>query len=62
MSVSNPLARILKTNRLISTNYKDWLKNLRIVLTSKNIEYVLNQDAPALPAHPTTEQRTALDK
>ena len=62
MSVSNPLARIIETNRLIDINYKDWLKNLRIVLISEKIGYVFDQDAPVLPAHPTAEQRAALDK
>ena len=62
MSASNPLAYILEINRLTDTNYKDWLKNLKIVLTSKKIGYVLDQDVPTLPARPTVEQRAALDK
>ena len=62
MSASNLLVRILETNRLIGINYKDWLKNLEIVLTSKKIGYVLDQDAPALLVCPMTEQRVALDK
>ena len=38
MSTSNPLALILETNHLTGTNFKDWLKNLKIVLTSEKIE------------------------
>ena len=62
MSISNLLARILETNRLISTNYKDWLKNLKIILTSKKLDHVLDQKSIVLPNHPTTEQRVAFEK
>ena len=62
MSTSNLLTHIFETNQLIGSNYKDWLKNLRIILTSEKIGYVLDQDAPTLPACPTVEQRAALDK
>ena len=62
MSASNPLAYILEINRLTGINFKDWLKNLRIVLISKKIRYILDQHTPALPAHPTADQRAALDK
>ena len=55
MSASNPLVRIFETNRLTDTNYKDWLKNLKIVLTFEKIGYVLNQDTPALPTHSIVE-------
>ena len=56
MSASNPLTCILETNRLIGINYKDWLRNLKIVLTSEKIGYVFDQDIPVLPAHPTTNK------
>ena len=62
MSASNPLARILKINHLTSTNYKDWLRNLKIILTSKKLSHVLDQDPVVLPNHPTTEQRAAFEK
>ena len=62
MLSSNPLARILDTNRLTGTNYKDWLQNLRIVLSFEKLNHVLNQDAPVLPAHPSPDQRAALEK
>ena len=62
MSISNPLARILKINHLTNTNYKDWLKNLRLVLTSKKLGHVLDQKPIVLPKHPTAEQRIAFEK
>ena len=43
MSSSNPLAHILETNKLTEINYKDWLRNFRIVLSSEKLTYVLNQ-------------------
>ena len=62
MSASNPLARILETNCLTGTNYKDWLRNLKIVLASKKLGDVLDQEPLLLPSHPTTEQRIAYEK
>ena len=55
MSVSNPLARILETNHLIGNNYKDWLRNFRIVLTLEKLSHILDQDPVMLPNHPTTK-------
>ena len=62
MSVSNPLARILETNHLIGTNYKNGLKNLRIILTSEKLSHILDQDPVVLSNHPTAEQRAAFEK
>ena len=62
MSASNPLARILETNRLIGIKYKDWLKNLKIILTSKKLGHILNQEPIVLPNHLTTKQRVAFEK
>ena len=62
MSASNPLAHILETNRLIGTNYKDWLINLRIILISKKLGYVLDQESIVLPNHPIAEKRIAFEK
>ena len=62
MSTSNSLAHIFKTNRLTGINFKDWLKNLRIVLISEKIGYVLDQNTSALPVRPTAEQRATLNK
>ena len=62
MSASNPLVRIFETNRLTSINYKDWLKNLRIILTFKRLGHVLDQKPIVLPNRPTTEQRDTFEK
>ncbi|XP_073104801.1 uncharacterized protein [Elaeis guineensis] len=62
MSSSNPLARILDTNRLTGTNYKNWLQNLRIVLNSEKLTHVLDQEAPELPARLSADQRATLEK
>ena len=62
MSASNPLACIFEINHLIGTNYKDWLKNLRIVQITKKLGHVLDQESIVLPNHPTAEQRTAFEK
>ena len=62
MSTFNPLARILDTHRLIESNYKDWLQNFKIILDSKKLTRVLDQDPPTLLARLSTEQRASLDK
>ena len=62
MSASNPPAHIFETNHLIDTNCKDWLRNLRIILTSKKLSHVLDQNSVVLPSHPTTKQRATFEK
>ena len=62
MSTSNPLVCILESNRLIKINFKDWFKNLKIILIFKKIEYILDQDPLALPSHPSADQKAAQDK
>ena len=62
MSASNPLAHIFETNHLIGTNYKDWLRNLRIILTSEKLSHILDQDLVVLPNHPTIEQKATFEK
>lgn len=62
MSASNPLTKILDTHRLTGPNFKDWLRNYRIVLGSEKLTHVLDQDPPTIPARPTAEQRAALEK
>ena len=62
MSASNPLAHIFETNHLIGTNYKDWLRNLRIILISEKLDHVLDQEPIVLSNHPTAEQRVAFEK
>ena len=46
MSTIMNLQSILDANKLIRTNFMDWLRNLRIVLRAENIAYIL--DAPLL--------------
>ena len=62
MSASNPLARILDTHRLTGPNYKDWLRNYKIVLGFEKLTHVLDQEPPTLPARPSIEQRASLKK
>ena len=62
MSASNSLARIFEINHLTGNNFKDWLKNFRIVLTSKKLSHVLNQDPVVLPNHHIAKQRAAFEK
>ena len=46
MSASNLLARILETNRLIGSNFKDWLQNLKIILSFENWPMFLTKTLP----------------
>ena len=62
MSASNPLARILESNHLIRTNFKDQLKNFKIVLISEKIKFVLDQEPLVLPNRPSAKQKAAYDK
>ena len=42
ISLSNLLHGILDFNHLTGPNYMDWLRNLRIILTTEKITYVLD--------------------
>ncbi|XP_052189941.1 uncharacterized protein LOC127799751 [Diospyros lotus] len=42
----NPLAGLLDTNKLTGPNYLDWLRNLKIVLDSEKITYVMDKAPP----------------
>ena len=46
MRPSNPLSIILDNNRLTGPNFIDWLRNLKVVLASEKILYVLEQSLP----------------
>ena len=48
MASSLSLRSILDSNKLIGPNYVDWLRNLRIVLSSEILSYVI--DTPSLEA------------
>ena len=46
MRPSNPLSIILDNNRLTGPNFIDWLRNLKVVLASEKILYVIEQSLP----------------
>ena len=46
MASSLSLRGILDANKLIGSNYVDWLKNLRIILTQKKVSYILDTPVP----------------
>ena len=46
MASSLSLRGILDANKLIGTNYVDWLRNLKIILTPKKVSYILDIPAP----------------
>ena len=51
----NPLSIILKNHRLIGPNFIDWLYNLKVILASEHILYVLKQSPPG-PLPPNVMQ------
>ena len=55
MSSTNPLRGIMDANHLTSTNFTDWLTNLKILLKSEGIAYVLKGDGPIEPASDASE-------
>ena len=52
----NPLAIILKENKLDGTNYIDWKRNLDIVLTAEDYKFVFTYLCPPKPHEGATEQ------
>ena len=46
MASSLSLRGILDTNKLIRSNYVDWLRNLKIILTQEKVSYILDIPAP----------------
>ena len=46
MASSLSVRGILDVNKLIGSNYVDWLRNLRIILIQKKVTYVLDTRAP----------------
>ena len=55
MSSTNPLRDIMDANRLTGPNFTDWLRNLKILLKSKRIAYVLEGDGLVEPASDASE-------
>ena len=63
MKSSNSLSVILDQNRLTGPNFVDWLRNLKVILASERILYVLNQKPPiTLPDEASQEERDTLEK
>ncbi|KZT76772.1 hypothetical protein F511_46203 [Dorcoceras hygrometricum] len=46
VSMKNPLAAILDSNRFTSLNYQDWLRNLNLVLASEKLVYAIEKSPP----------------
>jgi len=46
MALSNPIMRLLDKNTLTGPNFKDWLRNLKLVLGLEKILDVLEQHVP----------------
>ena len=55
MSSANPLHGIMDSNRLTGSNFTDWLRNLKILLKSERIAYVLEGDGPVECASDASE-------
>ncbi|XP_073313517.1 uncharacterized protein [Primulina huaijiensis] len=63
MPSRNSLYVILDQNKLTVPNYLDWLRNLKIILNSKKIAYVLKQDPPKqAKSNAIVEELAKLDK
>ena len=63
MRSSNPLTIILKNYKLTRPNFIDWLYNLKVILASECILYVLEQSPPGpLPLDAMQEEHDTLKK
>lgn len=63
MSSQNLLFFILDQNKLTGTKYHDWLRNLKIILNSEKITYVLEKGHPKeASANAPTEELARLDR
>ena len=58
MASSLSLRSILDTNKLTGTNYVDWLRNLKIVLSQEKLSYILD----TLDIEPVGEDATEEEK
>ncbi|XP_075489493.1 uncharacterized protein LOC142528335 [Primulina tabacum] len=59
MTARNPLSIILDQNKLTGPNYNDWFRNLKIVLNSEKIAYVLDKKPPNEAASDVSETELA---
>ncbi|XP_073133928.1 uncharacterized protein [Henckelia pumila] len=46
MAHRNPVSVILDTNKLTGPNYSDWLINIKIILASEKLTYLLTKSPP----------------
>ena len=61
MRSSNPLTIILDQHRLTGANFIDWLRNLKVILVSEKILYILEQSLPGpLPEHTSQKEQDTL--
>ena len=58
MGSFNPLAAILKENKLTGPNFISWKRNLDIVLASDDYKFVLTEPYPPVPNDETSELDT----
>ncbi|KAL3619671.1 hypothetical protein CASFOL_034583 [Castilleja foliolosa] len=59
----NPLSSILDQNRLTGSNYQDWIRSLKLVLTLDDLVYVLTEVPPdSLPPTATEADLSKLAK
>ena len=62
MATSLSLKGILDANKLTGSNYVDWLKNSRIILTQEKVSYILDTPAPDSLGKDTSEEDRAAYK
>ena len=63
MSHNLNLHSILESNKLTGSNYKDWLRNVKMILRAEKLTYVITELVPPEPAtNATQEQRNAYRK
>ena len=62
MASSLFLRGIIDTNKLIGSNYVDWLRNVRIVLTQEKVSYILDIPTPDSLGEDASEEERATYK
>ncbi|KZV44393.1 hypothetical protein F511_39571 [Dorcoceras hygrometricum] len=63
VSMKNPLAAILDSNRFTGLNYQDWLRNLNLVLASGKLLYTIEKSPPEeTPADISPEELITLNQ
>ena len=56
------LHRILDINKLMGSNFVDYLKNLKIVLTQEKVSYILDTPDPGMIGEDAIEKERAIYK